>query len=74
MRFSYIPQAWLKFYEFSESDLRMARSCLDNMLSRKQANQVENNNFDWTGFHGLLDQAIYGGRIDNEHDLVSIYS
>ena len=59
-RRTFIPQGWSKFHEFSYADLRSTAdivTAIDNPA-----------NPPWETLHGLLDNAIYGGRIDNEFD------
>ncbi|XP_068122972.1 cytoplasmic dynein 2 heavy chain 1 isoform X2 [Hyperolius riggenbachi] len=61
-RRNYIPQGWTKFYEFSLSDLRAAYDIIDRLFEG-------GGNFQWEFVHGLLENAIYGGRVDNYFDL-----
>ncbi|XP_029026743.1 cytoplasmic dynein 2 heavy chain 1 isoform X2 [Betta splendens] len=61
-RRNYIPQGWTKFYEFSLSDLRAGFEIIDRLFEGGKA-------FQWEFVHGLLESAIYGGRIDNPFDL-----
>ncbi|XP_061923239.1 dynein cytoplasmic 2 heavy chain 1 isoform X1 [Entelurus aequoreus] len=61
-RRNYIPQGWTKFYEFSLSDLRAGFEILDRLFEVGKP-------FQWEFVHGLLESAIYGGRIDNPCDL-----
>ncbi|XP_056467776.1 cytoplasmic dynein 2 heavy chain 1 isoform X1 [Gadus chalcogrammus] len=61
-RRNYIPQGWTKFYEFSLSDLRAAYEIIDRLFDGGKT-------FQWEFVHGLLESAIYGGRIDNPSDL-----
>ncbi|XP_075054902.1 cytoplasmic dynein 2 heavy chain 1 [Mixophyes fleayi] len=61
-RRNYIPQGWTKFYEFSLSDLRAAYDIIDRLFEGGRS-------FQWDFVHGLLENAIYGGRIDNFFDL-----
>ena len=59
-------QGWSKFYEFSFSDQRAGVDVISLGTKNGRAPQ-------WEYLHGLLENAIYGGRIDNGHDvLVSI--
>uniref|UniRef100_A0A7E4URM5 Cytoplasmic dynein 2 heavy chain 1 n=1 Tax=Panagrellus redivivus TaxID=6233 RepID=A0A7E4URM5_PANRE len=57
-RRSFIPEAWLKFYEFSNADLRTAKT----MLASHAAS-------DYDTIRGLMENAIYGGRIENMLDV-----
>ena len=52
----FIPQGWCKFYEFSDSDLKAGLEALNQHL-------------DWETIHGLYSNAIYGGRVDDVHDI-----
>uniref|UniRef100_A0A8C5PSW1 Dynein cytoplasmic 2 heavy chain 1 n=1 Tax=Leptobrachium leishanense TaxID=445787 RepID=A0A8C5PSW1_9ANUR len=61
-RRNYIPQGWTKFYEFSLSDLRAAYDIIDRLFEGGR-------DFQWDFVHGLLENAIYGGRVDNYFDL-----
>ncbi|XP_008581746.1 PREDICTED: cytoplasmic dynein 2 heavy chain 1-like, partial [Galeopterus variegatus] len=61
-RRNYIPQGWTKFYEFSLSDLRAGYNIIDRLFDGTKDVQ-------WEFVHGLLENAIYGGRIDNYFDL-----
>ncbi|XP_075905861.1 cytoplasmic dynein 2 heavy chain 1 [Nelusetta ayraudi] len=61
-RRNYIPQGWTKFYEFSLSDLRASFEIIDRLFEAGKS-------FQWEFVHGLLESAIYGGRIDNPSDL-----
>ncbi|KAL2095874.1 hypothetical protein ACEWY4_008022 [Coilia grayii] len=61
-RRNYIPQGWTKFYEFSLSDLRAGYDIIDRLFEGGKT-------FQWEFVHGLLENAIYGGRMDNLCDL-----
>ncbi|XP_043928516.1 cytoplasmic dynein 2 heavy chain 1 isoform X1 [Protopterus annectens] len=61
-RRNYIPQGWTKFYEFSLSDLRAGYEIIDGLFEGTK--EVH-----WEFVRGLLENAIYGGRIDNVFDL-----
>lgn len=60
-RRNFIPQGWTKFYEFSVGDLRAAANVIDR-LCKKQTVQ-------WDFMYGLMENAIYGGRVDNTFDM-----
>ncbi|KAB7504882.1 Cytoplasmic dynein 2 heavy chain 1, partial [Armadillidium nasatum] len=59
-RRTYIPQGWSKFYEFSLADLKAGADILDRLYS--------NSELKWNTIHGLFENAIYGGRVDNVWD------
>ena len=60
----FIPQGWCKFYEFSDSDLRAGLEVLNQLQQNNR-----NLNLDWDTIHGLYSNAIYGGRVDDVHDI-----
>ena len=64
-RRKYIPQAWTKFYEFNEADLRAGAEMLDRIVGGRAS---QTGSIDWTIVHGLLENAVYGGRVDNPFD------
>ncbi|KAL0047749.1 hypothetical protein WJX82_010930, partial [Trebouxia sp. C0006] len=51
---------WASFYDFNFSDLR---SGADVVLANSEGRQPH-----WKKLRGLLENAIYGGRVDNLHD------
>ncbi|KAJ3070332.1 Cytoplasmic dynein 2 heavy chain 1 [Podochytrium sp. JEL0797] len=62
-RRNYIPQGWNKFYEFSAADLRSSADILSSMCKDANAKSIQ-----WPILHGLLENAVYGGRIDDTYD------
>jgi len=58
----YIPQGWSKFYEFSLADMRAAASIIDRLCRGSGPPQ-------WDFMHGLMENAVYGGRVDNMFDM-----
>ncbi|KAL7070711.1 hypothetical protein ACQ4LE_010105 [Meloidogyne hapla] len=65
-RRNFIPQAWLKFYEFSDADLRVAKNSLDTLFASNTSNSDPP--LYWERFRGLMSNALYGGRIEAELD------
>ncbi|CAM4781010.1 unnamed protein product [Rotaria magnacalcarata] len=65
-RRKYIPQGWTKFYEFSQADLRASYEIIHRLCER--AGRQSSGEIQWNYIHGLFDQAIYGGRVDNPTD------
>ncbi|KXZ45909.1 DHC7 protein [Gonium pectorale] len=61
-RRTYIPQGWTKFYEFSFADLRSGMDVISQATRSGGPPQ-------WPLLLGLLDDAIYGGRLDNPFDM-----
>jgi len=62
-RRTYIPQGWSKYYEFSPGDFKAGVMLLDSII------QSGSNEADWNALYGLMENAIYGGRIDNAYDV-----
>lgn len=60
-RRTYIPQGWSKYYEFSYGDLKAGETMLLQIM--------ENKPIQWQMVYGVLELAIYGGRVDNNFDL-----
>ncbi|EKX39469.1 hypothetical protein GUITHDRAFT_160010 [Guillardia theta CCMP2712] len=76
-RRTYLPQGWTKFHEFSYADLRSTAEIISTTFTsglRNVSSLVPSDRFlpadnpKWETLHGLLDNAIYGGRIDNIYD------
>jgi dynein heavy chain 2 len=67
-RRTYIPQGWTKFYEFSQSDLQSACETVSMLLNMVQAQSAPGQIIDWTTLIGVMEQAIYGSRVDNDFD------
>ena len=59
-------QGWCKFYEFSDGDLRAGQELLARLHERAGA---ASGAVDWDLVHGLCESAIYGGRVDDAHDI-----
>ncbi|XP_066286377.1 cytoplasmic dynein 2 heavy chain 1-like isoform X1 [Branchiostoma lanceolatum] len=66
-RRNYIPQGWTKFYEYSTADLRAAADIIDRLFTDQRE-------VPWEFVHGLLENAIYGGRVDNNCDMSVLHS
>ena len=62
-RRTYIPQGWVKYYEFSYGDLKAGETLLSDILKESPGKSPQ-----WQKIYGLLENAIYGGRVDNEYD------
>lgn len=57
-----MPQGWTKFYEFSFADLRSGADIVDLGMKGGALPQ-------WVYLRGLLESAIYGGRVDSAYDI-----
>jgi len=64
-RRKYIPQGWSKYYEFSFGDLKAG----ELTLTAVQAETKGSPSPQWQKVYGILENAIYGGRVDNDFDL-----
>ncbi|KAG5445317.1 Cytoplasmic dynein 2 heavy chain 1, variant 2 [Clonorchis sinensis] len=71
-RRSYIPQGWTKFYEFSYADLRAAADVIDRLLLPSGSKAVVKDVWAW--IHGLFEGTVYGGRMDNQSDVLVLQS
>lgn len=63
-RRKYIPQGWSKYYEFSFGDLKAGELTLGAIQAESPGGKPQ-----WQKIFGILENAIYGGRIANEFDL-----
>lgn len=63
-RRKYIPQGWSKYYEFSFGDLKAGELTLADVQAESRNGQPQ-----WQKIYGILENAIYGGRVDNTYDL-----
>lgn len=62
-RRTYIPQGWTKAYEFSFADLRAGANVIDALGGGSDGKPIR-----WNFVYGLMENAIYGGRVDNVFD------
>jgi len=68
-RRTYIPQGWTKFYEFSQSDLSSACETVSLLVKIGEKVQTPGNiGIDWVTLVGIMEQAVYGCRVDNLFD------
>nr|CCC89941.1 unnamed protein product [Trypanosoma congolense IL3000] len=58
-RRSYVPQGWTKTYEMTSADLKSATDIVV---------QQANNDVDWEAIRGLMEDAIYGSRLESDYD------
>jgi dynein heavy chain 2 len=65
-RRNYLPQGWVKFYEFSSADLKSTALLISDMFKTAKSQPS------WEVIRGLIHEAIYGGRIDVEQDYVCL--
>ncbi|XP_037874257.1 dynein heavy chain, cytoplasmic isoform X1 [Bombyx mori] len=69
-RLRYVPLGWAKYYEFNESDLRVACDTLDTWIDATAMGRTNlpPEKVPWEALVTLLSQCIYGGKIDNLFD------
>ncbi|XP_034944602.1 dynein heavy chain, cytoplasmic isoform X1 [Chelonus insularis] len=69
-RLRYSPLGWAKYYEFNESDLRVACDTLDTWIDATAMGRTNlpPEKVPWDALVTLLSQCIYGGKIDNDFD------
>ena len=70
-RRTYVPQGWTKAYEFSFADLRAGAHVIDTLLGGgggSSGGAPPPERVPWAFLHGLLENSVYGGRIDNLSD------
>jgi len=77
-RLRYAPVGWSKKYEFSDADQVCGRDTIDAWLDSVsqggKATNVSPDKIPWDAIQTVLTDAIYGGRIDNEFDLMILQS
>ena len=65
-RRTFLPQGWTKFYEFSFGDMRAGTFIIDAIADTITSSSKP---IDYETIYGLMEDAIYGGRIDNAIDM-----
>ncbi|CAB3253573.1 unnamed protein product [Arctia plantaginis] len=75
-RLRYVPLGWAKYYEFNESDLRVACDTLDTWIDSTAMGRTNlpPEKVPWEALVTLLSQCIYGGKIDNTFDQRLLHS
>ncbi|RZC33924.1 Dynein heavy, DHC N2, AAA 9 and/or MT domain containing protein [Asbolus verrucosus] len=75
-RLRYSPLGWAKYYEFNESDLRVACDTLDTWIDATAMGRTNlpPEKVPWDALVTLLSQSIYGGKIDNDFDQRLLHS
>jgi dynein heavy chain 2 len=68
-RRTFIPQGWTKFYEFSYGDLKAGTYVVEAVTEALAGKKGGAEQLDWEVVNGLMEDAIYGGRIDNAYDI-----
>lgn len=74
-RLTYVPRGWTSAYEFSDADKAFAVTLVQDLLKEKDISSLaQTPNFPWKRLYGLLEFAVYGGRIDNNYDRQALES
>lgn len=72
-RRKFVPQGWIRSYEWNESDLEAAYELVvRKMDDGKRSERDKDGN--WQTGRGLLDVAIYGGRLQDDYDMGALRS
>jgi dynein heavy chain 2 len=61
-RRNFLPQGWSKFYEFSLADYKSTIDIIEAMCKDSKKPQ-------WDSLQGMIENAIYGGRVDDVQDI-----
>ena len=61
-----MPHGWIRAYEWSEADLEAARKLV---LTKEMSRSQSTGRLDWEAGRGLLDVAVYGGRLQDDYDM-----
>ncbi|XP_076387639.1 dynein cytoplasmic heavy chain beethoven [Megachile rotundata] len=64
-RRKFVPQGWIRSYEWNEADLEAAYELIVKETSSSMGRDKDGG---WQTGRGLLDVAVYGGRIQDEYD------
>jgi dynein heavy chain 1 len=75
-RLRYVPVGWTKGFEFGETDARCAMDAVDEWVDKKAQGKanLSPGAIPWDALQALLEQIIYGGRIDNEFDQARLHA
>ncbi|KAL0104886.1 hypothetical protein PUN28_016497 [Cardiocondyla obscurior] len=69
-RRNFVPQGWIRPYEWNESDLEAAYELVVKDMAKERRSQQG----DWQIGRGLLDVAVYGGRLQDAYDARALRS
>eukprot|EP00455_Lapot_gusevi_P051882 TRINITY_DN782_c0_g1_i5.p1 TRINITY_DN782_c0_g1~~TRINITY_DN782_c0_g1_i5.p1 ORF type:complete len:681 (+),score=259.78 TRINITY_DN782_c0_g1_i5:468-2510(+) len=69
-RLRYVPVGWSKSFEFSETDQQCALDAIDELIDNvaQGRSNLSPTKIPWDAIRTLIQEVIYGGRIDNEYD------
>ncbi|XP_032668403.1 cytoplasmic dynein 2 heavy chain 1 [Odontomachus brunneus] len=69
-RRNFVPQGWIRSYEWNDSDLEAAYE----LVIKEMAKEKQSQQGDWQVGRGLLDVAVYGGRLQDDYDARALRS
>ncbi|XP_076748967.1 dynein cytoplasmic heavy chain beethoven [Xylocopa sonorina] len=67
----FVPQGWIRSYEWNESDLEAAYELAVKEMASKGGKEKAGS---WQMGRGLLDAAVYGGRLQDDYDAKALCS
>lgn len=70
-RRKFVPEGWIRPYEWNEADIEAAYELVVKKMITKRD---KDNDGVWQTGRGLLDVAIYGGRLQDDHDMRALCS
>lgn len=70
-RRKFVPQGWIRSYEWNESDLEAAYELVVKEMAPKRTKDKDGC---WQTGRGLLDVAVYGGRLQDDYDMRALHS
>ncbi|XP_053976723.1 cytoplasmic dynein 2 heavy chain 1-like [Hylaeus volcanicus] len=70
-RRKFVPQGWIRPYEWNEADLDAAYELVVKDMSSKKEKDKDGV---WQTGRGLLDVAVYGGRLQDDYDMRALCS
>ncbi|XP_031838829.2 dynein cytoplasmic heavy chain beethoven isoform X1 [Nomia melanderi] len=70
-RRKFVPEGWIRAYEWNEADIEAAYELVVKKMATKKD---KDNDGIWQTGRGLLDVAIYGGRLQDDYDMRALCS
>nr|XP_033320776.1 cytoplasmic dynein 2 heavy chain 1 [Megalopta genalis] len=70
-RRKFVPEGWIRPYEWNEADIEAAYELVVREIPSKRN---KDNDGSWQTGRGLLDVAIYGGRLQDDYDMRALCS
>ncbi|XP_076646917.1 dynein cytoplasmic heavy chain beethoven [Halictus rubicundus] len=70
-RRKFVPEGWIRAYEWNEADIEAAYELVVKEIAAKRDNDKDGS---WQTGRGLLDVAVYGGRLQDDYDMRALCS